>query len=343
MSDGDGTTDRTAALGRGLLAVLAALLAAVVGYLLFVRVPGGNLARLLGVLLTIGVVLAGLRAAGRVADRWFPTYNAAEVAVEGPITRDGGSPVPTAPTTPGADEIVEQMERADGDPAVDALVVKLNTPGGQVVPSDDIRLAAERFDGPTVAYATDTCASGGYWIATGCDELWARGESIVGSIGVRSPRFTATGLLERLGVEYQQLAAGEYKEAGTPFAEFTDDDREYLQGLVDGFYENFVERVAEARGLDAGAVRETEARVYLGEDAAEIGLVDGIGTREAVEERVEERLGEPVAIREFEPQRGLAARVRGGASAVAYAFGAGLARAVTGRAVEGDDAPRFRR
>ncbi|MFB6191797.1 MAG: signal peptide peptidase SppA [Haloarculaceae archaeon] len=343
MGDSDGTTNRTRATARGLLAGLSAVVAAVVGYLLFVLVPEGNLARLLGVLLTVAAVGAGLWVAGRIASRRFPAYNAAEVAVEGPITRDGGRPVPTGPTTPGADEIVEQMERADEDPAVDALVVKLNTPGGEVVPSDDIRLAAERFDGPTVAYATDTCASGGYWIATGCDELWAREESIVGSIGVRSPRFTATGLLGKLGVEYQQIAAGEYKEAGTPFAEFTDDDREYLQGLVDGFYENFVERVAAARELDADEVRETEARVYLGSDAAEIGLVDAIGTREDVEDRVEERLGEPVSVREFEPQQGLAARLRGGASAVAYAFGAGLAGAVTDGAAAGEDAPRFRR
>ncbi|MFB6309345.1 MAG: S49 family peptidase, partial [Haloarculaceae archaeon] len=177
MSDSDGTASRTATIVRGLLAGLSAVVAAVVGYLLFVRFPGGSLARLLGVLLTVGLVVAGLRLAGRIASQRFPTYNAAEVAVEGPITRDGGRPVPSGPTTPGADGIVEQIERADDDPAAEALVVKLNTPGGEVVPSDDIRLAAERFDGPTVAYATDTCASGGYWIATGCDELWAREES----------------------------------------------------------------------------------------------------------------------------------------------------------------------
>jgi len=315
-------------LGRAGIALGAALVTAVVGYLLFVRYPA-DIADLLGVLLLLAATAAGLKLGGNVAGSVFPSYNVAEVAVEGPITRDGGSPVPTGPVTPGADEIVEQIERADGDDAVDALLVKLNTPGGAVVPSDDIRLAAERFDGPTVAYATDTCASGGYWIASGCDELWAREGSVVGSIGVRSPRFTATGLLEKLGVEYQQFVAGEYKEAGSPFTELDDDQRDYLQGITDGFYETFVETVAEGRDLDPAFVRETEARVYLGAEAHELGLVDELGTREAVEDRLESLTGEPAQVRAFEPQRGLGTRLRGGASGVAYAIGRGMADAVT--------------
>jgi len=84
-----------------------------------------------------------------------------------------------------------------------------------VVPSDDIRLAAERFDGPTVAYATDVCASGGYWIASGCDELWAREGSIVGSIGVIGSRVNASALAEKVGLSYERFAAGDYKDAGT--------------------------------------------------------------------------------------------------------------------------------
>ncbi len=322
-------SDRFRGLGRAGIILVAALVAAVVGYVLFVRFPA-DLADLLGVLLLLAITAAGLRFGGRIAGSVFPSYNVAEVTVEGAISRDGGGgPVPSGPTSPGADDIVDQIERADGDGAVDALLLKLNTPGGAVVPSDDIRLAAERFDGPTVAYATDTCASGGYWIASGCDELWAREGSVVGSIGVRSPRFTATGLLEKLGVEYQQFAAGEYKEAGSPFTELDDDQREYLQGITDEFYETFVETVAEGRDLDPEFVRETEARVYLGAEAHELGLVDELGTREAVEERLESLTGEPAQVREFEPQRGLGTRLRGGASGVAYAVGRGAADAVT--------------
>jgi protease-4 len=302
------------------------LLAAVLGIVVFVIVPG-SLVDLLGLLLTIGVVLLGTRAAGDFADSAFPDYNVAEVAVEGPITRDGSTPGPIPGGALGAtaDDVVEQIERADEDDAVDALLVKLDTPGGQVVPSDDIRRAAADFDGTTVAYATDVCASGGYWIASGCDELWARRGSIVGSIGVIGSRVNLADLAEDLGVSYERFAAGKYKDAGMPLKELSEDEREYLQGIIDGFYDDFVERVAEGRDMEPEAVRDTEARVYLGDDAHELGLVDSIGTRDDVEDHVEGLLDTEVSVREFEPEKGLTARLRGGATAVAYAAGAGVA------------------
>jgi protease-4 len=324
-------------VGRLAILAVAAVVAVLVGWLLFVATPG-DVADLLGVLLTVALVVVVLRAAGGVARRQFPDYNVAEVAVEGPITRDGGpGPLPRGPSGTPADSIVEQIERADEDPAVDALLVKLNTPGGEVVPSDDIRRAAMAFEGPTVAYATDVCASGGYWIASGCDELWARDASVVGSIGVIGSRINVHDLAEDLGVSYERFAAGKYKDAGTSLKELSEDERAYLQGLIDDFYENFVERVAEGRDMDPGAVRETEARVYLGSDAHDLGLVDGLGARDDVEARVAARLDAPVAVEEFEPERGLAGRLRGGAASVAYALGAGIAEAVAP-----DDGFRFR-
>jgi protease-4 len=252
-------------------------------------------------------------------------YNTVEVAVEGPITREGSRLPSSRRRSIPADKIVEQIERADEDPNAEALVVKLNTPGGEVLPSEDIRLAAEEFDGPTIAYATDTCASGGYWIASGCDELWAREASIVGSIGVRGSNVNAKGLADKLGLEYQPLNAGEYKDAGFPLKEPDDDDQEYLQGIVDDYYETFVERVAEGRGLDEETIRETEARIYLGTDAHDNGLVDELGTREDIEERIAERLGHDVEIEEFTPEQSLMERLRGQSQGVAYAFGAGVA------------------
>jgi protease-4 len=315
-------------VGRLAVVLVGGLVAAALGIVVFVVLPG-SLADFLGVLVTVGVVILGARAAGNVADSMFPDYNAAEVAVEGPITRDGATPGPL----PGrlaatADDIVETVERADEDDAVDALLVKLDTPGGEVVPSDDVRNAVADFDGPTVAYATDVCASGGYWIASGCDELWARRGSIVGSIGVIGSRVNVSELAAELGVSYERFAAGEYKDAGLPLKELSADEREYLQGIVDGFYEDFVERVAEGRGMDPEAIRDTEARVYLGSDADDLGLVDGLGDRDAVEDRVEELLDAEVSVREFEPEKGLAGKLRGGATAAAYAFGAGVASVV---------------
>jgi len=310
--------------GRLGIALVVAAVAAVAGWTLFVELPTSG-AELLGVVLVLAAVVGALRVGGSIGRSVFPTYNAAEVAVEGPITRDGGGggPIPS-PGSPGADDVVELIERADDDDA-EALVLKLNTPGGAVVPSDDIRLAAKAFDGPTLAYATDVCASGGYWIASGCDELWAREGSVVGSIGVRGSRVTAADSLEKAGLEYEQLTAGEYKEAGVPFSDLEEHEREYLQGIVDDYYDQFVETVAEGRGTDAESLRETEAKVFLGETAAEMGLVDHLGTREDVEARLDELLDTEAELEELEPARGVADRLRGGAEGIAYAFGAGIA------------------
>ncbi len=313
-------------LGQLLVALGAALVGALVGWYLFVTLPETEGPTILGVVLTLIAAFAAFRIGGRLAGRLLPTYNVAEVAVEGPITRSGnfGSVPGRGGGTP-ADDIVEQIAAADDDDSVEALLLKLNTPGGEVVPSDDIRVAAMEFEGPTVAYATDTCASGGYWIASGCDELWARDTSIVGSIGVIGSRVNATEFAEELGLSYERFAAGKFKDAGNSLREIEDEERAYLQGIIDDFYQHFVERVAQGRDLAPGAIRETEARVYIGERALDLGLVDSLGTREDVVERVEERLGREVSVAEFEPSQGLRQRLSGGAQATAYAFGAGIA------------------
>jgi protease-4 len=337
-SDGDVVGTVRGTVVPLVVTVLVGLVGVVVAWYVFVS-SSDSLVDLLGFLVVTGVGLLALWVGSRVAGSLVSPYNVAEVAVEGPIARERAGGVPGSPTGVGADDVVEQIELADADPAAEALLVKLNTPGGEIVPSEDIRIAAERFDGPTVAYATDVCASGGYDIASGCDEIWAREGSLVGSIGVIGSRVNANDLAERLGLSYEGFTAGEYKDAGTPLKELHPDERTYLQGIVDDYYDQFVETVAEGRDMDPGAVEETEARVFLGAEARERGLVDELGTRRAVTDALEDRVGEPVAVREFEPAHSLRERVSFGAQRVTYAFGAGLASALDGD-VEG---LRFRR
>ncbi|GAB6878681.1 hypothetical protein JCM17823_09550 [Halorubrum gandharaense] len=317
----------------GLLAVAAV---AVLGWRVLVAEPrtAGELA---GMLVVALVALAVGRVVVSAVGNYMDDYNVATVAVDGPISRDGGRPSPlSAPIGPTADEVVNCIERADDDPNVDALLVELDTPGGEVLPSDDIRRAAADFDGPTVAHAGDVCASGGYWIASGCDELWAHDVSLVGSIGVIGSRPNAAGLAEKLGVSYEQFTAGEFKDAGMPLKEMEDHEREYLQGIIDGFYDRFVETVSEGREMDPETVRDTEARVYLGTDAEAVGLIDAIGTEEDVEDRIASRLDAEVEMREFAPQRGLVERVGVGARSVAFAAGAGVASVFTDEGAELD-------
>ncbi len=323
-------------IAKVILSVVAAIVAGALGVLVFLLIPqafGNGLAGLLGVLLTLVAVALAVKVVGSLLSTWFADYNVAEVAVDSVITRDGGGRrfPPSAPTVPSADEIVEQIERADEDDNVEALMLKLNTPGGEVVPSDDIRLAAAEFDGPTKAFTTDLCASGGMWIAAGCDELWARDASLVGSIGVRFSQTRFDEFADQYGINYERIVSGDYKDAlGAPFKPLEDDEREYLQGLSDAWYDNFVERVAESFEMDEAAVRETEARVYLGEDAVEFGLVDELGTDDDVEERLEDELGTPVSRKTFQPERGLRERLQSGTQSLAYAAGAGVASVFAG-------------
>ena len=223
--------------GRLLILLVGAAIAAVLAFVVFVEYPD-SLHELLGILVAIGVTVAGLRFAGNVAGSLLPDYNVAEVEVSGPIVRESGGMLPSAPTTTPADDVVEQIERADEDGNAEALVLKLNTPGGEVVPSDDIRRAAMAFEGPTIAYTNDLCASGGMWIASGCDELWARDASLVGSIGVRFSQTRFDEFADRHGINYERIVSGDYKDSiGAPFKSLEEREREYLQGLADDWYD----------------------------------------------------------------------------------------------------------
>ena len=312
-----------------MLLLVGGAITAVVSFVVFVEFPT-SLHELLGLLVAVAVTIVGIRVAGNVAGALLPDYNVAEVEVSGPIVRDSGGMLPSSPTTTPTDDIVEQIERADEDGNAEALLLKLNTPGGEVVPSDDIRRAAMGFDGPTLAYTNDLCASGGMWIASGCDELWARDASLVGSIGVRFSQTRFDEFADEYGINYERIVSGEYKDSlGAPFKALEEREREYLQGLADDWYDEFVERVADGRDIDETAVRDTEARVYLGEDALEMGLVDALGDADDVEAHVEDLLDEPVSVAEFEPERRLTVRLRRTAAAMAYAFGRGVGSSVS--------------
>ncbi len=326
------------AISKLVIVLVVTAVALGVGVLLFGLVPEETPLGIVDVLLVLAAAVVGLWLAGRVADSIVSDYDVAEVEVEGVITRDGRpGGLPFGGVAASANDLVEQIERADEDGDAEALIVKLNTPGGQVVPSEDIRKAAEDFDGPTVAYAEDQATSGGYWIASGCDEFHARRGSMVGSIGVVGSQLGRSELADKVGLDYRRFVAGDFKDSPSPWRDLRDDEEEYYQGLMDDWYEQFVDTVVEGRDLNPEFVRDTEARVYHGERAADVGLVDACGSREEMEVRLAERLGvDEIAVEEFEPQQGLAGRMGTGARSVAYALGAGVASAVVGEDAEID-------
>ena len=324
--------DTLQSLGQLGIVAVGALLAAAVGMALFVFVPARTSAGVLGVLLVVATALAGLKVASDLSGSLFADYNVGEVEVSGPITADGGGGTPFRPGGASADDLVEQIERADADGNVEALLVELNTPGGQPVASDDVRRAIAGFDGPAVAHAKDLCASGGYMIACGCDEFVAHEDSLVGSIGVIANQRKFAEFADRYGVDLERFVGGKYKDTLDPMKPISDDERAYFQGVIDQSYDSFVDLVAESRGLDREFVADTEARIYHGRQANANGLVDGLGARDEVEERLAERAAlDEVTVEPFEPEQGLGERLSIGAQAVAHAFGRGAAGVVADR------------
>ncbi len=179
--------------------------------------------------------------------------------------------------------LYEKLAKAEDDPRVKAVVLRLNTPGGAVTASDamyrELQRFRERTGKPVVALLMDVAASGGYYVACASDRIVAYPTSVTGSIGVIVQTISVKPALQRLGVMTEAMTSGPNKDAGSPLSVLTDEHRAVLQQLVDDFYARFVEVVREARpGIPPDRFDEvTDGRVVSGEVALEHGLVDATG------------------------------------------------------------------
>jgi protease-4 len=151
----------------------------------------------------------------------------------------------------------------------------------------------------------ESAASGGYYIACAGDHVIAHPDTLTGSIGVISQFLTFEGLLDKIGVDAVVITTGPRKDIGSPFREMTEEEKELWREILDQVYEDFVAVVVEARELPEETVRElADGRVYTGEQARALGLVDDVGTRQAAIDKAAELggiAGEPRVI-ELKPQ-----------------------------------------
>jgi protease-4 len=177
----------------------------------------------------------------------------------------------------------EKLRYAAIDPAVEAVVLRINSPGGTVTASDIVYRELDRFretsGKPVVSLLMDVAASGGYYVALAGDEIVAHPTTITGSIGVIVQTFSVKPALARLGVTTDAIKSGPNKDAGSPMSNMTDAQRATLQELVDDFYARFVDLVATRRAALAAEdmAMATDGRVFSGTDAADLGLVDATG------------------------------------------------------------------
>jgi len=173
------------------------------------------------------------------------------------------------------------LDQAAQDPNVRAIVLRIDSPGGTVAASQEIatevaRLSAEK---PVIASVGDVGASGAYMIASQCDEIWAQPTSAVGSIGVITEIPNVAGLLEKVGVEFTVLTAGEFKDAGSPYRSLTETETQLIQREIDIAYDEFIRIVAEGREMSEDDVRDLATGwAWSAIQAQEMGLVDEMGT-----------------------------------------------------------------
>jgi protease-4 len=176
----------------------------------------------------------------------------------------------------------EKLDLARRDKRVKAVVLRINSPGGAVTASDimyqDLVNFRKETGKPVVACMMDVAASGAYYLAMGCDQIYAHPSSVTGSIGVIMSLYNATGLFSKIGVASEPIKSGPNKDIGNPGRPMTAAERAILQGMVDSFYNQFVQVVVQGRHLPEERVRAlADGRVYTGVDAQQLGLVDKIG------------------------------------------------------------------
>jgi protease-4 len=146
------------------------------------------------------------------------------------------------------------------------------------VASDEIYHALEQLDKPVVVSMGSLAASGGYYISADADYIYATPHTLTGSIGVISQFVTAEELLDDVGVEIVVIAAGESKDFGSVSRDMTEDEQAYWQALIDETHDAFIQIVADGRGMSVQEVREfADGRVFTGQQALELGLVDEVG------------------------------------------------------------------
>ncbi len=177
----------------------------------------------------------------------------------------------------------ERLEKAKHDPAVKAVILRLNTPGGTVTASDAMYRMVGRFKQdtgkPVVALMMDVTASGGYYLACAADRIVAYPTAITGSVGVIVQTISFKSALSRIGIHAEAITTGPNKDAGSPLSDMTDEHRAVLRSLVDDFYGRFVAVVRQARpSIPADLIKQaTDGRVLSGTQAVQWGMADQAG------------------------------------------------------------------
>jgi protease IV len=271
-------------------------------------------------LLLIFFLLWSMLAARRAAN--VPTGpHTALIEVRGEISAESEA---------SAERIVSALKSAFEDKTAQAVVLRINSPGGSPVQAgivnDEIKRLKALHKKKVYAVVEEVCASGAYYIAVAADEIYTDKASIVGSIGVLMDGFGFTGAMQKLGVERRLMTAGENKGMNDPFSPESEKQRAYTQAMLDQIHQQFIKVVKDGRGKRLKEAPETFSGLYWnGEQAVSLGLVDKFGNLDFVAREVVKA----EEIIDYTPKENIAERLakRFGAS-----IGSGAVKALQGMA-----------
>jgi protease-4 len=191
-------------------------------------------------------------------------------------------------------EAMEDVVKFKEDDSIKGVILRINSPGGAVGPTQEIYSEIKKLKQVKKVYVSmgSVCASGGYYLAVTGDKVYASPSTITGSIGVIMQQTVVEDLMKKIGVEANAIKSGALKDTGTPFRKMRDDERKYLQTVIDSIYEQFVNDVAEGRKMPIDRVKQlADGRIYTGLQAKETGLIDDIGTFYDVVDEMQKVLG----------------------------------------------------
>lgn len=186
--------------------------------------------------------------------------------------------------------VLEKIINAKNDSNIKGVLFVIDSPGGAFAPSMELALAIKdlKIKKPVLVYASGTMASGSYLVGVGANKILANPASFIGSIGVIMQGADLSGLANKLGIKEQTIQAGEFKSAGTFARAWNENERNFLQGLIDQSYDLFTGFVAKERALDLNKKDQwANARVFLAAKAKELGLIDELSNYENAKKELE--------------------------------------------------------
>ncbi|NPB06149.1 MAG: signal peptide peptidase SppA [Aquificae bacterium] len=198
--------------------------------------------------------------------------------------------------------LARRIEELKDKKSVVALVLRVDSPGGSVGASQELYRSIERFKEtgkPVVVSMGNVAASGGYYVSSAADFIVANPGTITGSIGVLVTHVAYRELLEKLGIKATTVKTGKFKDTLSPFRELTEEEKQYLQRLVNESLEQFIRAILKYRKdriSEEQLRRVADGRIILGQQALELGLVDGLGNLQDAIEKAKELANAPDAV-----------------------------------------------